>query len=51
VEYWNALYAEIDGDGTAAFMHELLQLDISDFDVRRRPMTAAVDGSETAESG
>jgi hypothetical protein len=42
VEYWNALYAEIDGDGTAAFMHELLQLDISDFDVRRRPMTAAL---------
>ena len=42
MEYWKALYAEIDGDGTAAFMYELLQLDISDFNVRQRPMTRAL---------
>ena len=40
--YWVALYAEIDGDGTAALMHELLERDISNFDVRRRPVTAAL---------
>jgi hypothetical protein len=42
MEYWQALYAEIDGDGTAAFVHELLQLDISDFNVRQRPITKAL---------
>jgi hypothetical protein len=42
MEYWQALNAEIDGDGTAAFVHELLQLDISDFNVRQRPITKAL---------
>lgn len=41
-EYWTALYAEIEGGGTAAFMHELSQIDLSHFDVRRRPMTRAL---------
>ncbi len=40
--YWNALYAQIKGDGTAAFMHDLSQVDLSDFDVRQRPVTAAL---------
>ena len=40
--YWNALYAEIDGDGTAAFMHELLQRNISGVNIRQRPITKAL---------
>jgi hypothetical protein len=41
LEYWKLVYAEIDGDGPAALMHELLEMDLTDFDVRRRPVTAA----------
>ncbi len=42
MEYWKPLYAEINGEGAAALMLELLQRDISEFNVRQRPVTAAL---------
>lgn len=41
-DYWTDLYREIDGDGAAALMHELLRRDISHFNVRQRPVTSAL---------
>ena len=40
-DYWNALYAEIDNGGAAAMLHDLLTMDLSGFDVRAVPHTAA----------
>jgi len=40
-EYWNALYAELGNGGEAAMLHELLAMDLSEFDVRVIPHTAA----------
>jgi hypothetical protein len=40
--YWTALYDEIDGDGAAAFMHQLLERDISGVNIRQRPITKAL---------
>ncbi len=37
--FWNALSAEIDGSGVEAFAHYLLNLDLSDFNVRAKPNT------------
>jgi hypothetical protein len=48
-EYFNALAAEIAGAGAAAFLHELLKRDISDFDIRDEPHTAALE-DQIAES-
>ena len=42
VDFWDALYAELEGDGTAAFMHQLLQRDISGVNIRQRPITKAL---------
>jgi hypothetical protein len=42
MEYWQVLYAEIAGDGPAALMYELLHMGLDGFDVRRRPVTAAL---------
>ena len=39
--YWIALYAEIDNGGAAAMFHDLLAMDLSGFDVRAVPHTAA----------
>lgn len=38
-EYWKALYHEIDNGGTAAMVHDLLAMDLSEFDVRAKPDT------------
>ena len=40
-DYWTALYAEIDNGGAAAMFHDLLAMDLSGFDVRAVPPTAA----------
>ena len=40
-DYWSALYAEIDNGGAAAMLHDLLAMDLSGFDVRAVPHTAA----------
>jgi hypothetical protein len=40
-KYWVALYAEIDNGGAAAMFHDLLAMDLSEFDVRAVPHTAA----------
>jgi hypothetical protein len=40
--YWQALHAEIEGDGTAAMMHHLRTLDLSNFNVRDKPQTQAL---------
>jgi Family of unknown function (DUF5906) len=40
-DYWNALYSEIENGGAAAMLHELLAMDLSGFDVRVVPHTAA----------
>jgi hypothetical protein len=40
-DYWNALYAEIDNGGEAAMLYELRAMDLSGFDVRAVPHTAA----------
>jgi hypothetical protein len=40
-EYWDALYAEIDNGGAAAMFHDLLDMDLREFDVRAVPHTAA----------
>jgi hypothetical protein len=39
--YWDALYAEIENGGAAAMFHDLLAMDLSGFDVRAVPHTAA----------
>lgn len=38
-EYWKALYHEIDNGGTEAMVHDLLAMDLSEFDVRVKPDT------------
>jgi hypothetical protein len=40
-DYWNALYTELDNGGEAAMLYELLAMDLSGFDVRVIPHTAA----------
>lgn len=40
--YFSALRAEIDGDGPAAMLHDLLALDYSHLDLRNPPRTAAL---------
>jgi hypothetical protein len=40
-KYWVALYAEIENGGAAAMFHDLLAMDLSGFDVRAVPHTAA----------
>jgi hypothetical protein len=40
-EYWAALYAEIEHGGAAAMFHDLLNMNLSGFDVRAVPDTAA----------
>lgn len=42
LEYWSALNAEMDGNGVAAMMHDLLNMDLSGFNVRAKPNTAAL---------
>ena len=39
--YWVTLYAEIDNGGAAAMFYELLNIDLTGFDVRAVPHTAA----------
>ena len=39
--YWDALYGEIEHGGRAAMLHDLLAMDLTDFDVRAVPDTAA----------
>jgi Family of unknown function (DUF5906) len=39
--YWDALYAEIESRGAAAMFYDLLTMDLSGFDVRAVPHTAA----------
>ncbi|MCP4994233.1 MAG: hypothetical protein GY934_10695, partial [Gammaproteobacteria bacterium] len=38
--YWEALHHEIDNGGVKAMAHDLLQMDLSDFNVRDKPQTA-----------
>ena len=40
--YFDALYAEIEGDGPAAFLAHLLDVDLSEFKVRDVPQTDAL---------
>jgi hypothetical protein len=40
-DYWVPLYAEIENGGAAAMFHDLLAMDLSKFDVRAVPHTAA----------
>lgn len=40
--YWSALNCEIEQGGTAAMMHDLLAMDLSGFNVRAKPNTAAL---------
>lgn len=37
--YWDALNAEIEGSGVEAFSHDLINMDLSDFNVRAKPNT------------
>jgi hypothetical protein len=39
--YWDALYAELENGGEAAMLFDLLEMDLSGFDVRDIPNTAA----------
>jgi hypothetical protein len=41
--YFKALYAEINGDGIAAMLHDLLHMDISNFTVQDYPQTEGLD--------
>ncbi|MEC5321753.1 DUF5906 domain-containing protein [Aurantimonas sp. A3-2-R12] len=41
-DYFTALYAEIEGDGPAGFLAHLLDVDLSDFNVRDVPQTEAL---------
>ena len=45
--YWDALYAEIDNGGAAAMFYDLLATDLSNFDVRAVPHTAAKAQQQT----
>jgi len=38
-QYWKDLYYEIDNGGTEALVHDLLAMDLSDFNVRQKPNT------------
>lgn len=40
--YWSALNQEIEHGGVAAMMHDLLAMDLSGFNVRAKPSTAAL---------
>lgn len=40
--YWKALYSEIDNGGVEAMVHDLLTMDISDFNVRNKSSTQAL---------
>ena len=40
-EYWNPLYREIENGGAEAMFYDLLNMDLSTFDVRAVPYTAA----------
>ncbi len=40
--YWQALNHEIDNDGVEAFVHDLLAMDLSGFNVRAKPNTTAL---------
>ena len=40
-EYWNPLYARIENGGAEAMFYDLLNMDLSTFDVRAVPYTAA----------
>ena len=40
--YWSALNSEIEHGGTAALMQDLLAMDLSGFNVRAKPSTAAL---------
>jgi hypothetical protein len=39
--YWDALYRQMEAGGDAAMLHDLLAMDLSQFDVRAVPMTMA----------
>jgi hypothetical protein len=39
--YWDAVYSQIDCGGAAAMLHDLLSMDVSAFNVRAVPHTAA----------
>ena len=39
--YWDALYSQIDNGGAAALLHDLLAMDLTKFNVRAIPPTAA----------
>lgn len=39
--YWDAVYNQIDAGGAAAMLHDLLSMDVSAFNVRAVPHTAA----------
>jgi hypothetical protein len=39
--YWKALYQEVENGGEAAMLHDLLAMDLGQFDVRAIPHTAA----------
>jgi hypothetical protein len=39
--YWDALYSQIDNGGAAALLHDLLVMDLTKFNVRAIPATAA----------
>lgn len=39
MNYWDNLYAAIDGNAPAKLLHFLLQLDLTDFNIRRPPVT------------
>jgi hypothetical protein len=49
MSYFSKLATEIDGDGTAAFLHDLMRFDLSRIDVRRAPKTKAL--AEQIEAG
>ena len=39
--YWDQLYAEVENGGAAAMFYDLLTMDLTGFDVRAVPHTAA----------
>ncbi|WP_271167300.1 DUF5906 domain-containing protein [Hansschlegelia plantiphila] len=47
-KYFSALYAEIEGDGPAAFLNYLLGVDLTDFEPRDVPQTAALRDQKVA---
>jgi hypothetical protein len=40
--YWSDLNAEIEAGGVAAMMHDLMAMELSNFNVRAKPITAAL---------